>query len=424
MHVHIQVDTDSARSITPWALFVVFILGPCEPLIPILMFTAKTQVEDKLAGYDAGVDIYLTKPAHPVELQANIKALLSQKKARSEARLNRGYTVGVLATKGGVGVSTIALNLAVAAKQKSKANVLAAELRPGQGTWGDELGISTNFGLTNLLHMSRTEITPDSVGKQLSQSSFGVPLLLASDQPCDADCMASLTNFEAVIEDLGQRMEQQARSFGLEIRTQGVSGIATAGGVHRVTTAGGELTCRAVVVTTGARSNRLGVPGEAELTGRGVSYCATCDGAFYQGVPVAVVGGGDTALEEALFLTRYASKVFLVHRRSEFRGTRLLQERIAAEPKIEPVRDAVVETVEGKDGVTGLLLKNVKTGAETALECAGVFVAIGHAPNTQMFKGQLDLDGNGYILRKEGSATSVPVCPSITRVAGGVSCAW
>jgi pilus assembly protein CpaE len=177
---------------------------PETALIPILMFTAKTQVEDKLAGYDAGVDIYLTKPAHPVELQANIKALLSQKKARSEARLTRGYTVGVLATKGGVGVSTIALNLAVAAKQKSKANVLAAELRPGQGTWGDELGISTNFGLTNLLHMSRTEITPESVGKQLSQSSFGVPLLLASDQPCDADCMASLTNFEAVIEDLGQ----------------------------------------------------------------------------------------------------------------------------------------------------------------------------------------------------------------------------
>src|SRR5512139_3483195 len=197
--------------------------------------------------------------------------------------------------------------------------------------------------------------------------------------------------------ELGQRMEQQARSFGLEIRNLDVTGLAAAGGLHRLNTTEGELTCRALVLATGARSNRLGVPGEAELTGRGVSYCATCDGAFYQGVPVAVVGGGDTALEEALFLTRYASRVFLVHRRAEFRGTRLLQERIAAEPKIEPVLDAVVEKVEGAEGVTGLLLKNVKTGAASRLAVEGAFIFVGTTPNTEFLKGFVPLDAKGFI---------------------------
>jgi pilus assembly protein CpaE len=177
---------------------------PETALIPILMFTARTQVEDKLAGYDAGVDIYLTKPAHPVELQANIKALLTQKKARSEARTKKGYIVGVMAAKGGLGVSTVALNLAVAARQKGKGKVLAAEMRPGQGTWGDELGISGSQGLVNLLHMSRAEITGPALGAQLSQNTFGVPLLLASNEPCDAGCMTALAQYEAVIEEIDQ----------------------------------------------------------------------------------------------------------------------------------------------------------------------------------------------------------------------------
>jgi thioredoxin reductase (NADPH) len=208
--------------------------------------------------------------------------------------------------------------------------------------------------------------------------------------------------------ELGQRMEQQARGFGLEIRNLDVTGIAGAGGLHRVSTTEGELTCRALVLASGARSNRLGVPGEAELTGRGVSYCATCDGAFYQGVPVAVVGGGDTALEEALFLTRFASRVFLVHRRSEFRGTRLLQERIAAEPKIEPVLDAVVEKIEGKDGVTGLLLKNVKSGAASRLAVEGAFVFVGTTPNTEFLAGFVPLDARGFIPTTSNLETPVP----------------
>jgi len=208
--------------------------------------------------------------------------------------------------------------------------------------------------------------------------------------------------------ELGQRMERQARSFGLEIRNVDVTGIATEGPIHRLSTTEGELACRALVIATGARSNRLGVPGEAELTGRGVSYCATCDGAFYQGVPVAVVGGGDTALEEALFLTRYASRVFLVHRRSEYRGTKLLQERIAAEPKIEPVLDAIVERIEGKDGVTGLSLKNAKTGAVSSIALEGAFIFVGTTPNTEFLRGFLPLDAQGFIVTTPNLETTVP----------------
>jgi thioredoxin reductase (NADPH) len=208
--------------------------------------------------------------------------------------------------------------------------------------------------------------------------------------------------------ELGQRMERQARSFGLEIRSADVTGIAAGGGLHRVSTSEGELTGRALVIASGARSNRLGVPGEAELTGRGVSYCATCDGAFYQGVPVAVVGGGDTALEEALFLTRYASRVFLVHRRSEFRACRLLQERIAAEPKIEPVLDAVIEKVEGADAVTGLGVKNVKTGVASRIAVEGAFIFVGTTPNTDFLRGFLPLDEQGFIATTPNLETAVP----------------
>jgi thioredoxin reductase (NADPH) len=208
--------------------------------------------------------------------------------------------------------------------------------------------------------------------------------------------------------ELGQRMEEQARGFGLEIRSTEVSGIVTAGGAHRVQTAEGELACRAVVIASGSRHNHLGVPGESELTGRGVSYCATCDGAFYQGVPVAVVGGGDTALEEALFVTRFASRVFLVHRRSEFRGTKLLQERVAAEPKIEPVLDAVVERIEGADGVKALQLKNLKTGATSSLAVEGVFIFVGTTPNTEYLRGFLPLDAQGFIETTPNLETTVP----------------
>jgi len=175
---------------------------PETALTPILMFTAKTLVEDKLAGYESGVDIYLTKPVHPVELQANIKALLTQKKARTDVLAKRGYVVGVTAPKGGLGVSTVTLNLAIAYHQRQHAKVIAAEMRPGQGAWAEELNFATPVGLTSLLRMNPTEITPSAVQEQLVTTLFGVPLLLASNASKDVECGAALAQYEALVEQL------------------------------------------------------------------------------------------------------------------------------------------------------------------------------------------------------------------------------
>lgn len=178
---------------------------PDTALIPILMFTVRSQVEDKLAGYEAGVDIYLTKPVHPVELQANISALLTKKKARTDALTRRGYVVGVLAAKGGLGASTVALNLAVTFRQKQKKKVIAMETRPGQSTWRDELGLASASGLENLLNLNPNEITTAQVEKQLVSNTFGVPLLLASN---DVTQLSNFTNaaihYEAIVEQLSE----------------------------------------------------------------------------------------------------------------------------------------------------------------------------------------------------------------------------
>jgi thioredoxin reductase (NADPH) len=208
--------------------------------------------------------------------------------------------------------------------------------------------------------------------------------------------------------DLGQIMERQARGFGLQIKAAEVAGVASEGGELRVATGDGVISCRALIVASGSRFNRLRVAGESEFTGRGVSYCATCDGSFYRDVPVAVVGGGDTALQEALFLTRFASRVHLVHRRDEFRAVKWLREKVAAEPKIVPVLDTVVEAVEGKDAVTALALKNVRTGVASRLAVEGVFIFVGITPNTEYLAGLLQLDGQGFVPTNADLETAVP----------------
>jgi pilus assembly protein CpaE len=175
---------------------------PETAMIPILMFTAKTQVEDKLAGYEAGVDIYLTKPVHPVELQANIKALLAQRQDRAEKLANKGYVLGVLAAKGGLGVSTVALNLAIMYHNKTNARVIAAELRPGQGTWTQDLNIKSPIGLTKLLELNQPEITPNIVESQLATTSYGIKLLLASNQTKDVATATALAQTEAIVQQL------------------------------------------------------------------------------------------------------------------------------------------------------------------------------------------------------------------------------
>ena len=175
---------------------------PETALTPILMFTAKTQVEDKLAGYEAGVDIYLTKPVHPVELQANIKALLAQRKARTDMLAKRGYIIGVLGSKGGMGVSSLALNLAIIYRKKFDTGVIAAEMRPGQGSWAVDLDISDPAGLANLLKRNQTELTPNVVEEQLVPTTYNIRLLLASNQSKDVDLGVALAQYEMIIEQL------------------------------------------------------------------------------------------------------------------------------------------------------------------------------------------------------------------------------
>ena len=207
--------------------------------------------------------------------------------------------------------------------------------------------------------------------------------------------------------DLGQRMEKQARGFGLEIRAVDVNSVTAEGGRHRLATSEGDFTCRALIIASGSRYNRLSVPGESELTGKGVSYCATCDGAFFRDVPVAVVGGGNTALEEALFLTRFASRVYVIHRRDEFRGVKYIQEKVFANDKIEPVWNTVVEEIEGQNAVTGMRLRDVKSGETKKLAVEGAFIFVGVTPNTEYLQGCLPMDEKGFLLAGENLETEV-----------------
>jgi thioredoxin reductase (NADPH) len=165
---------------------------------------------------------------------------------------------------------------------------------------------------------------------------------------------------------------------------------------------------RAVIIATGASAVQIGIKNEARLTGHGVSTCATCDGFFFKGKELIVVGGGDNAMEEAIFLTKFATKVSIVHRRDKLRASKIMQDRATKNEKITFVWNSVVEDIIGTDMVTGVRVKNLVTGKVTELPCSGVFVAIGHRPNTDLFRGQLDMDAKGYIRTIRGTATDVP----------------
>lgn len=208
--------------------------------------------------------------------------------------------------------------------------------------------------------------------------------------------------------DLGQRLADQAQKFGAELVLAEAMGVELGGAVKVVRTSEGDYRGRCVIIASGASPQRLGVPGEERLTGRGVSYCATCDGAFFQGQPVAVVGGGNAALEETLFLTRYADRITVVHRRDQLRADAILQERAFAEPKIGFAWDSVVEEVLGEGEVSGVRLRNVKTGATSELAVAGVFVYVGLLPNTQFLGGAIALDAVGQIPVNIRMETSLP----------------
>lgn len=208
--------------------------------------------------------------------------------------------------------------------------------------------------------------------------------------------------------ELGQLMHQQATKYGLETVAAEVTGIELVAGNKVIKTTEGEYMAKAVIIAGGAEPNRLGVPGEEEFLGRGVSYCATCDGPLFKDQVVAVIGGGDSAVEDGILLTRFASKVLLIHRRHQLRATRLLQERAFANQKMEFLWETVVEEILGHEKVKGLRIRNVKTGQRSTLEVSGVFIYVGLHPSSSYLKGLLPLDEEGHIPTGEGMETEIP----------------
>lgn len=210
---------------------------------------------------------------------------------------------------------------------------------------------------------------------------------------------------------LMEEMRKQALRFGTEIVTSYVYAVKLKEYPFRVYFADQEVTTKTVVISTGSSAKLIGIESELQLMGHGVSTCATCDGFFYRGREIAVVGGGDSAMEEATFLTKFATKVFVIHRRDVLRASKIMQDRAFSNPKIQFIWDTVVDHVVGtkETGVTGLKLKNVKTLEASELKVDGLFVAIGHNPNTDIFKGQIELDSHGYIkTQPDSTRTNIP----------------
>lgn len=244
------------------------------------------------------------------------------------------------------------------------------------------------------------------------------PLVLTGKQPGGLLTTTSIVeNFPGFPEgvdgyELMTRMQQQAERFGAKTSFGTVEAVDLSRRPFGLTVDGEKVEARTIIIATGAGHRHLGLENESKLETKGVTYCATCDGALpvFRNKPLVVVGGGDSACEEALYLTRFGSMVHLIHRRDTLRASKIMADRTLSNPKIKPVWDSIVTDIldVGQDKVTAVRLKNLKTNAESTLECAGLFVAIGHVPNTDLFKGQIETDDNGYILRKEGSRTNVP----------------
>lgn len=208
-------------------------------------------------------------------------------------------------------------------------------------------------------------------------------------------------------EELARAFREHAERFSPEFREAEVKKISIDAGKKIIVTDKGNIEAESIVIATGARFRKLGCPGEAEFTGRGVSYCAVCDGAFFEDQVVAVIGGGNTAVEEADYLTRFASKVYIVHRRDSFRADRAVVEKAMSNPKIEPVWNSVVERIEGEDMVEKVVIKNVKTGEISDLPVAGVFVFVGMDPNSEFVKGLVEMKDGGWIVTNDRLETSV-----------------
>lgn len=255
-------------------------------------------------------------------------------------------------------------------------------------------------GLTAAIYAARAELAPVVLGG----TAFGGQLMLTS----------AVGNFPGFVEDvkgpeLMQRMMEQAKRFGAEIILENVISADFRQKPFRVKTATQEFFGEAVIIATGASVKWLGLPAEQRLRGRGVSSCATCDGFFFKGKKVVVVGGGDTALEEAIYLTKYASEITVIHRRDTLAASKIMQNRAQGDPKIKFIWDSVAEDILGEQQVQAVKIRNTKTGESSEISAAGVFVAIGHKPNTEFLKDSgISLDEKGYILSSGRSQTNIP----------------
>lgn len=241
------------------------------------------------------------------------------------------------------------------------------------------------------------------------------PLVIRGLQPGGLIATTSeVENYPGFVDGIGgyelaDNMEKQAMRFGAQFRDTLITSIdASVRPFVLHTDDGDQITADTIIISTGASPRKLGVPGEDKLANRGVSYCATCDGFFFREKRVVVVGGGNSALDEGLFLTRYVSELVIVHRRDTLRADQVLQDRAFSNPKVRFVWDSTVDEIVGETGVTGIKIRNLKTGAVSDLATDGVFPYIGHVPNTTIFKGLLDLDENGYIVTDHHTRTNVP----------------
>jgi thioredoxin reductase (NADPH) len=258
-------------------------------------------------------------------------------------------------------------------------------------------------GLTAAIYTARANLAPLVIEGEPSSTSDqpGGQLMLTTD----------VENYPGFPEgimgpELMNRFREQAERFGAEFLTEKVSKVDLAVRPFKVWVRDTMYEAAAVVVSTGAQSLMLGLEAESRLIGHGLSTCATCDGFFFRGQHIAVVGGGDSAMEEAIFLTRFADKVSVIHRRDALRASKIMQDRAFANPKIEFIWDTVVDDLLGEDRLEGATIRNVKSDATSTLPVTGLFVAIGHRPNTDLFAGVLDMDENGYLLTAPGSTAT------------------
>lgn len=253
-------------------------------------------------------------------------------------------------------------------------------------------------GLTAALYAARAELKPTVI----AGATWGGQLMITSE-------VENFPGFPKGIQgpELMLAMRQQVERFGAEILEVNVDKLELSKQPFKVHVGGKVIETRSIIVASGASSKWLNLPSEQALIGHGVSSCATCDGFFFKGKEIVVVGGGDSAMEEATFLTKFASKVTVVHRRDSLRASKIMQERAKSNPKISFAFNSEVTEVLGKDHVTGVKLKNVQTGATSELKVEGLFVAIGHAPNTEFLGGQVGLDAKGYIEVKDNTRTTI-----------------